>query len=81
MERAVEVNVGVNSWYHKFPASDPLDLEAGKRYEKRQGRLLDPVFRGACELANIEATPRQARKWNNRQGLALRFINQAKDLL
>jgi hypothetical protein len=75
------VTVGLNSWYHGFPASDPLDVEAGERFKQRQGRLLDPVFKGACELANVEATPRQARKWNNGAGIALRHQNEAKSLL
>jgi hypothetical protein len=74
------VIVGINSWYHSFPTSDPLDIEAGERYKKREGRMKDPVFLAACTLAEIEATPRQARKWNNGQGVALRHKNEAKSL-
>jgi hypothetical protein len=80
------VTVGLNSWYHGFPASDPLDVEAGERFKQREGRMKDPVFLGACELAKKAnqpslVTPRQARKWNNGQGVALRFKNEAKSLL
>jgi hypothetical protein len=73
-----ELNVGANSWYHNFPPSDPLDVAPRLRFQQREGRLKDPVFLGACQLAKIEATPRQARKWNNGQGVALRFRNEAK---
>ncbi len=73
--------MGLNSWYHSFPTSDPLDIEAGLRFGQREGRMLDPVFLGACQLAEIKATPRQARKWNNGQGVALRHKNEAKSLL
>jgi hypothetical protein len=69
------------NWWTNFPTSDPLDVEAGLRFKQREGRLQDPVFLGACQLASIEATPRQARKWNNGQGVALRFRNEAKSLL
>jgi hypothetical protein len=75
-----ELNVSAN-WWASFPTSPPLDVEGGVRYLMRQGRLLDPVFKGACELANVEATPRQARKWNNGAGIALRHRNEAKSLL
>jgi hypothetical protein len=74
------VTVG-SHWYDVFKSSPPLDVEAGERYKQREGRLLDVVFKGACELAGIPPTSRQARKWNNNQGLALRFRNKAKDLL
>jgi hypothetical protein len=78
--------VGANSWYHNFPTSDPLDVEAGERFKQREGRMKDPVFLAACELAKgpfVKVTPsaRQARKWNNGQGVALRFRNEAKSLL
>jgi hypothetical protein len=75
-----ELNVSV-SWWQSFPTSPPLDVEAGLRHKQREGRMQDPVFLGACTLAEIEPTPRQARKWNNGQGVALRFKNKAKDLL
>jgi hypothetical protein len=69
------------NWWSGLPTSPPLDVEGGVRYLMRQGRLLDVVFKGACELAGIPPTSRQARKWNNNQGLALRFRNKAKELL
>jgi len=69
------------SWWASFPTSPPLDFEAGVRFEKRKNRIKDPLFLGACTLAEIEPTARQARKWNNGQGLALRFKNQARGLL
>jgi hypothetical protein len=74
------------NWWSNFPTSPPLDVEAGLRYLQREGRMKDPVFVGACELAKKAnqpslATPRQARKWNNGQGLALRHRNEAKSLL
>ena len=78
--KSKEPNVSA-SWWANFPTSPPLDVQAGVRYKKREGRMQDPVFQGACTLAEIEATPRQARKWNNSQGLALRFRNKAKALL
>ena len=65
-------------WWKAFPASPPLDVVAGERYKKREGRLHDVVFLSSCELAGIPATPRQARKWNNDKGLAVRFRNEAK---
>ena len=74
------VTVG-SHWYSVFPPSPPLDVEAGQRFKQREGRLLDVVFIGACELADIPPTSRQARKWNNGGGLALRFRNKAKELL
>lgn len=76
-----ELNVGVNSWWKAFPTSPPLDVEAGVRFKKRENRVGDPLFIGSCTLAEIKPTPRQARKWNNGRGLALRFRNQAKELL
>ena len=72
--------VGTN-WWMSFPTSPPLDVEAGVRFKKRENIIKTPLFIGACELAEIPATPRQARKWNNGQGLALRFKNQARDLV
>ncbi len=45
----------------------------------------NPVFRKACELARVEATPRQASKWRNRRGqayehrhAAVRFLNEQR---
>lgn len=78
--------MGVNSWYHDFPTGPPLDVEAGERFKQREGRMLDPVFLAACELAKgpfVKVTPsaRQARKWNNDRGIALRYKNEAKSLL
>ena len=70
--------MGANSWWANFPTSPPLDFEAGVRFKKRKNRIQDPLFEGACVLAGIDPTPRQARKWNNGQGLALRFKNEAK---
>jgi hypothetical protein len=70
-----------SAWWKAFSTSPPLDVEAGLRFKKREGRLLDVVFIGACELAGIPTTSRQARKWNNNKGLALRFRNKAKELL
>jgi hypothetical protein len=68
------------AWWKAFPPSPPLDVEAGERYKQREGRLLDVVFIRACQLAGVDTTSRQARKWNNGAGLALRFRNKAKDL-
>lgn len=69
------------SWWHSFPTSPPLDVEAERRYKRVESRLTDVVFLGACDLAGIEPTRRQARKWNNGKGLALRHKNQARKLL
>ncbi len=70
--------MGTNSWYRLFPSSPPLDAEAGLRFEKRKERMENPLFKGACILAGIEATPRQARKFNQRKGLATRYFEEAK---
>ena len=80
---AKELNVSASSWWANFPTSPPLDVEAGLRYKQREGRMKDPVFLRAVELAKgpfikVEATPRQARKWNNGKGIALRYRNEAK---
>jgi hypothetical protein len=75
-----ELSVSV-SWWKAFPTSPPLDIEAGERFRKRKGRMNDVVFIGACTLAGIEPTPRQARKWNNGKGLAIRYRNTAKATL
>jgi hypothetical protein len=74
------------NWWSSFPTSPPLDVEAGERYKQREGRMKDPVFLAACELAKgpfVKVTPsaRQARKWNNGKGIALRYRNEAKSLL
>jgi hypothetical protein len=69
------------SWWKTFPTSPPLDVGAGLRYLQREGRLQDVVFLAACKLAGIPPTSRQARKWSNGSGLALRFRNKAKELL
>jgi hypothetical protein len=71
------------NWWDSFAPSPPLDVEAGLRYEQREGRMKDPVFLKACELAKgpfVKVTPsaRQARKWNNGKGIALRYRNEAK---
>jgi hypothetical protein len=76
-----ELNVGIANWWNSFPSSPPLDVEAGLRLRQREGRMNDPVFLKACSLARIEATPRQARKWNNDSGKALGYRNQAKSEL
>jgi hypothetical protein len=68
------------SWWKQFKTSPPLDVEAEHRYKQREGRLLDVVFIAACKLAKIGTTSRQARKWNNGAGLALRFRNHAKEI-
>jgi hypothetical protein len=73
--------VGLNSWYRAFPPSEPLDVEAGLRFTKRENRLKDKLFISACELAGIPATPRQARKWNNGTGKAFGFRNTARAYL
>lgn len=74
-----ELNVRVkNSWWSAFAPTPPLDQGAEERFKKREGRMNDVVFNGACTMAGIEPTPRQARKWNNGKGLAIRFINKAK---
>ena len=72
------IAVGVNSWYHNFPASDPLDVQAGLVFEVRKKLIENKQFIRCCEIANIPATPRQARKWLRGNGLALRFRNEAK---
>jgi hypothetical protein len=69
------------NWWSTFPTSPPLDVEAGLRLKQREGRMRDPVFLGACSLADIDATPRQARKWNNGRGVALRERNEAASIL
>lgn len=69
------------SWWESLPTSPPLDTEAEPRFRKREGRMKDVLFGASCELAGIPATPRQARKWNNGKGLALRFKSQARELL
>jgi hypothetical protein len=68
------------SWWKTFPTSPPLDVGAGERFKKREGRLLDVVFVAACKIAGVGTTSRQARKWNNGKGLALRFRNHAKEI-
>jgi hypothetical protein len=75
-----EMDVGAK-WWQGFPTSPPLDVEAGLRFVKRKNRIDTPIFQGACSLAGIEPTARQARKWNNGKGLALRHKNEAKSLL
>ena len=70
--------VGANSWYHNFPASDPLDSHAGFVFKARKNLMENKQFVKSCELAGIPATPRQARKWLRGTGLALRFRNEAK---
>lgn len=40
------------------------------REGKNKGRLKDPKFLKACELAGVEPTKRQASKWNNQYGAA-----------
>ena len=75
-----EPNVSA-SWWANFPTSPPLDVVAELLFRQRESRMKDPVFLGACTLAEIEATPRQARKWNNGKGVALRHRNEAKKLL
>jgi hypothetical protein len=79
--RTKELNMGAANWWASFPTSPPLDVEAGERFKQREGRILDAVFRASCEMAGIPPTPRQARKWNNGQGVALRHRNEAKSLL
>lgn len=70
------------SWWHTFKPEKPhLDQEAKERFKSREGRMNDVVFRGACDLAKVEPTVRQARKWNNGRGLAIKFKNKAKELL
>jgi hypothetical protein len=78
---ARRVDVGVNSWWRAFPASDPLDTIAAERATKREHRMKNPLFLACCELAGIPATSRQARKFNQRKGLATRYYNEAKSLL
>jgi hypothetical protein len=74
------VTVG-NHWYDVFKPSPPLDVEAGERYKQREGRLQDVVFIAACKFSGVETTARQARKWNNGKGIAIRSRNEAKELL
>jgi hypothetical protein len=69
------------SWWSNFPPSPPLDTYGTERAKKTEGRMNDTVFLGACELAGIPATKRQARKWNNHKGLAIRFKREAHSLL
>lgn len=59
------------------------DLQAAsdKRGLDNTGRMHDPLFRRACELAGIEPTRRQASKWNNKRGLAWDRRNDAKKAL
>jgi hypothetical protein len=66
------------NWWSSFPTSPPLDVEAGERYKQREGRMKDPVFLKACEIVKVTPSARQARKWNNGKGIALRYRNEAK---
>jgi hypothetical protein len=45
--------------------------------KQNQATLTSPVFLKACEIAGIQPTHRQASKWNNGYGRALRFKAQA----
>ena len=38
----------------------------------------DLFFQKACELAGVQATRRQASKWRNNRGAAIKFKNEAK---
>jgi hypothetical protein len=46
--------------------------------DKNRQTLHDPLFLKACELAQIQPTHRQASKWNNGYGKALRFRREAR---
>lgn len=71
-------------WWQSFKTSPPLDIEAEERRKRCDNRMegtASVLFRACCELAGIEPTRRQARKWNNGTGLALRYKNEARSLL
>ena len=67
----------VRHQWTRIHSSKPLDVVSDNRYKKRVSRLQDVVFHAACKIAGIEPTIRQARKWNNGNGLAIRFRRQA----
>ena len=47
-----------------------------KRFKARQSTIKNEIFLAACIRANIEPTPRQARRWNMKQGLAYRHHHE-----
>ena len=44
-----------------------------RRRHRNKATFEDDVFKRACALAGILPTHRQASKWSNKRGLALRF--------
>lgn len=52
---------------------DPLPETTNEDFAKQ-----DRLFKKACELAEVEATPRQASRWRNGTGAARRFFRDAK---
>jgi len=58
-----------NHQWKRVVATDPDPL-AQDRFEAREKTMKDKNFLHYCEKAGIPATPRQARKWNNKTGLA-----------
>lgn len=54
-----------------------LDTLAEAGYLARQATLQSGIFQKACELAGIEATKRQARKWLHGKGKACLYKQEA----
>jgi hypothetical protein len=67
--------------WERVPRGLPLDVVAGKRFKKREARMKDPLFLASCEFSNTKPTKRQARKWNNKKGIAFQNRLQARSLL
>ena len=57
---------------------DLHEVRKKRGYNANQGTLANEKFKKACELAGVEPTKRQARKWNLGKGKAYSFRNQVK---
>ena len=51
-----------------------------KTMTNEEFRKCDPVFKKACEAANIEPTSRQASRWRNKKGIAYKVSKGSFDV-
>ena len=65
-----------NHMWQRVQATNP-PMEESRRRRANKATFESLIFKEACKLAKIDRTPRQASRWNNNRGLAMRYNKQA----
>ncbi len=74
---AVGMKVGMKGGQQWTRVTGPnIQPQHKERGLANKSRLADALFTNSCKVAGVEATKRQASKWNNKKGAAYNVANK-----